>query len=772
MQESVILYRTYDRALAARKELARRGVPTLGASPTTSAAYLADCWALWGDGRRVVGPRERLLLVADVLEGHPGALLPSLGTTQVISGFLARYAGADALARALEGDGPAEALTESECAALEVMGAYLDSLVVRGLVEEQAAAWQLAEGMPRGGAAVSVGEPLFLAPGSAAWLASQMAEPLPCGPFALPALPQGVEPRFAFPAGRTALARALRDEVTDAIAWAEGPSVLSGRSAAEGLAEGALHGAGTLGLDGADGAIASAAPWAGAASTPVIVLCAPDALALFDALAPSLALEGAACSVQASVPFAETALGRALAAVRELLDEVPAWRQAATDFAYSPLAGVAPFEAQGLNGAWRGDRLATAAAACAQLRSLSPTFSLFEAVLAEQSPQALEALGVALAEGALVPATAAVQERAALQALERLLGDAEALGVPARLDELAPTLSVPLSQVIEPEGALRAQVAFCSLQAMDGLAPASAYEVVVADLTDAAFGTAASRSPLDGLAAKLGLPEEPSRLDRWRCAFARAEAAATARFACVAPQRSVEEGEAYPAFLFDELVALLGDDGDLGDGLFAVPAALEESVARLGEEALVSGMGQCFAEPEGWFELPAPERGRLKALAMADFMTMVQEGARQLPVLSPSAMEAYLQCPYKWFVERKLRPEGLDEGFTALERGTFAHGVYQELFERLAAEGVRSLGGAGLPRALEELHRVFDERLAAQAALPPGERYVPVGRVEELEARPWARACGPWRSCRAPSPCAPTSTPSPLRTASTTRARG
>ena len=44
-------------------------------------------------------------------------------------------------------------------------------------------------------------------------------------------------------------------------------------------------------------------------------------------------------------------------------------------------------------------------------------------------------------------------------------------------------------------------------------------------------------------------------------------------------------------------------------------------------------------------------------------------------MLSPSAIEAYLACPYRWFVERRLRPEPLDECFGAAEKGTFAHGL-------------------------------------------------------------------------------------------------
>ena len=701
MERSAILYRTYERALAARKALARSGAPTLGADLTTPEAYLAESWALWGDGRRIVGPRERLLLVADGLRRPGGPLQPTLGTAQAIARFVSRHGGAEALGRAIAGRWDGEPFTASERAALDAMGEHLRALGERGLVEGQQAAELLVEAMPA--APVRAAEALFVAPGSQRWLEALAGAPLPQGPFALPPLPAGVQPRFAFPAGQTAVARALHDEVLGALAAAEAEG-----AAAAGCGEGEL---------------------------PRIVLCAPDAPALFEALAPSLVAEGAACSLQASMPFGQTALGRALGAVRALGEGVPSWREAATDFAYGPLAGLPPYEAERLNGLWRGDRLSTAAAAREQLREVSPTFPLFEALVREESPEALDALATAAAERSPVPAHLAAQERAALQALERLLADAAALEVPALAGELAATLAVPLSVAVGPEGARppRANVAFCSLQAMDGLAPASAYEVIVVDLTDRSFDGAAACSPLDELAAKLGLAQAPARFDQWRCAFACAEAAATARFACVAPLRGADQGEAYPAFLFDEFVATLGDGAELDEGLFAVPAPLAMAAARPGEEDLVAGLGQAFVEPEGWVELPAPERGRLRALPMAAFMASVQEGERKLPVLSPSAIEAYLQCPYKWFVERKVRPRSLDEGFTSLEQGTFAHAVLRELFERLAAEGVRSLGDATLPRALEVLDQAFDDLEAAQVDLAPGERLVAASPSEALE---------------------------------------
>lgn len=709
MRETVILYRTYERALAARKALARSGRLTLGVSPTTPAAYLADSWGVWGDGRRLVGHQERLLLMADALAGGP--LMATMGMAKALARFMRRHAGSTELRQAVEGSASAQDLTEPERDALAAMGAYLERLAERGLVEPEEAARQLACCMPAPDA-VEAAEPLFLAPAALAWLEGLAGRGLEPGACPLPPLPEGVEARFSLPAGPTAAAAAVRQQVVDALAAAQ--------------AEGAQ------------------APGAGEGGA-VVAVCAPDAPALFEALAPSLLAEGARCALKAAVLFGETLAGRALAAVEGLAQGGPGWRQQATDFAYSPLSGVAPFEAQRLNACWRGDRLASAEQGAAQLRELSSTLTLFEAVAAEGSPDAVTRLSTALSEQGLLPADAAVRERAALQVLAGLAASAADLGVHAPLAAWAADLPVPVAaEAIPPApeegagaagGALGrgAAVRFYGLTEMGSLPPASAQAVVVADMTDAAFSGSRSRSALDGLAEKLGLAPEPSRFAELRAAFANAERAATARFCCVAPLRDGDQ-EAYPAFLFDELVATLPDGAAADpDDLFALPPAEASRAARPGEEALESALGQAFAAPEATLGLPVPERGRLAALPLAAFMAHAQEGDRSLPILSPSAIEAYLHCPYRWFIERKVRIQGLDEGFGALEKGTFAHGVYAELFEALAARGVHRIDEAGLPEALQALDEAFDRLAAAQPAAGPGERLVAATALERQE---------------------------------------
>lgn len=692
MRERVILHSTYERALAAAKARARSGAATLGVKDAVPAAYLAECWELWGDGRRLVAPMERLLLMRDVLEGS--SLGGSLGMAQALARFAARYAGQEALEEAIASGQPEAPFTGSERDALAALGAYRDRLAAHGLVEPEEAACQLCAAMPP--AALEVADPLFVGPGTRQWVERLLGDPLPAGPFALPALASGVQARFSFPAGHTALARAVLDEVRDALGQAR-----------------------------SDGCPA-----------PVIVVCGPDAAGLFDGLGPALAQEGASCSLRASLPFCSCDLGRTVEALRRLAEGKGPWREAATDLACSPLLGIAPYQADALNAAWRRDRLMAPSQAASQLREASSLLAPFEALLREGSPSSLQALAEALASKVTLPAESAAIARSALQALSGLLEPAASLGASAHWGELASAVQVPLSLEQPGGGPDAPQVRFCDLRALGSLSPASAYAVVMADMTDGAFAASAAAAPLDGLVEKLGLPEPSSRFDEQRCAFACALEAATARFACVAPQRTAAQEEAYPAFLFDELIATLPDGADVArTRLFALPAALDAAASRPGEEELVVGLGRAFAAPEGFESLPMPERGRLAVLRMGDYLQWAADGPERAPVLSASAIEAYLQCPYKWFVSRKVGMSPLDESFGPREKGTFAHEAYKELFEQLASEDIDRISEATLPRAHEVLGQVLERLAQEQVERELGERLVAADRIEELEQR-------------------------------------
>lgn len=79
-------------------------------------------------------------------------------------------------------------------------------------------------------------------------------------------------------------------------------------------------------------------------------------------------------------------------------------------------------------------------------------------------------------------------------------------------------------------------------------------------------------------------------------------------------------------------------------------------------------------------------------------------------VFSVSDIETYLQCPYRWYIERVIRPSDLDESTDASTAGRLAHAVLASFYERLpAAHGVRRLTPETLDAARPLYLQIVDE---------------------------------------------------------------
>jgi ATP-dependent helicase/DNAse subunit B len=77
---------------------------------------------------------------------------------------------------------------------------------------------------------------------------------------------------------------------------------------------------------------------------------------------------------------------------------------------------------------------------------------------------------------------------------------------------------------------------------------------------------------------------------------------------------------------------------------------------------------------------------------------------------SASALESWLACPVRWFVERVLRPAELVPDPEPLIRGTLAHAVLERALSQLHADGQpRPLRSDDLPDAWRLAHAAIDE---------------------------------------------------------------
>lgn len=81
-------------------------------------------------------------------------------------------------------------------------------------------------------------------------------------------------------------------------------------------------------------------------------------------------------------------------------------------------------------------------------------------------------------------------------------------------------------------------------------------------------------------------------------------------------------------------------------------------------------------------------------------------------------LEAYVRCPYRWFLDYALSPKSLDRTLDALEKGRLAHRVMQRFYESLpAALGERRLSPNRVAEAQVLLGECFDTE-AGNAVAP------------------------------------------------------
>ncbi|MBN1528498.1 MAG: exodeoxyribonuclease V subunit gamma [Thermoleophilaceae bacterium] len=199
-------------------------------------------------------------------------------------------------------------------------------------------------------------------------------------------------------------------------------------------------------------------------------------------------------------------------------------------------------------------------------------------------------------------------------------------------------------------------------------------------------------------ASGLVLPLREDRIDRERYLFyvcaSRAE-----RLLVLSSRTSDEEGtpEARSFFVEDVHGLLAGEPGVRERSLGEVTWAPDDAPTAAEWDRALAARGPKRAE-----RLP----GQLEAAPLLAYLG--ERGA-----ISASWIERFADCPVKWLVESVLRPDALEPDPEQLVRGQLAHEVLEHTFRRVAEEtGSRAVTPANLERA----ERILLEELEARAS--------------------------------------------------------
>ena len=679
--QALLLVPSFAQAYLAQRMLSEEPALSLGVTTTTPAAWVAERWDVWGDGRAIVTDSQRLVLMQLAL----GASKSAIGSTSGVLSSLVRVARtAFAFLPKGRSDEQEARLTDGELEACAVLRQYGTLLGEHGLVEQTEAMCLLANAIPAFPPIVVIG-------------------------FAT--LPRALRALLDRAATQAEVTLVLP---TDGEAPVPPPSDVEARllEAAGPLAEWELVAREVV--ESAKG---------GARDVAVVV---PDVEKAWRELAPRLRARGvsSACALRRRASLDATisaflGFARSVAHLSELSEEWPepldgpegpvpqlgdmSWwpPRELTDFLLSAAAGVDHARVWALDAKWRGNRLLTPKTVLEQLQRESLTSrSVAQAtasILKGRVGTAALQLARSLEETETPPRDAIL----ALGLVQDVAREVGALGVSAqhrkdvRHEQTLSGLVTLVSEVVNSSSigghvTLAADeplcvATICSRQEALGLEPRSHDVVVCCGLTSAEWPLAPADDAAVALMEHLGAYDAEAPLSLARRQFASAVRSARKK---VLFERALHDKDAKPTYravVLSESLATRDADGE--------PAALSSSSLSEGQaDALISVGGKAPRPLERLERMPA---GIISESAMG-MVVVPREGEEALPggvpSLSASQIESYLECPYKWFTLRRLGLEGCDAGFSAMEMGSFAHRVLEVSRRRLMQHAAEAAG--------------------------------------------------------------------------------
>lgn len=709
--------------------------------------------------------------VASAGAGETGAL----GLDRVAAACVAAGVGLPAFDAAVQdaqqgvpaGAGALEGVTCAEVPVLRMIGGYLDRLAQLGMIEPGQALALLPELLPQRPLHVLLEDAAPLTPGqetffsACPWMDVEVrAASGSQGPVRAP---EGVRVRFAFPSGQYAWPALLADIVRDAL------GTVADRGAVPAAAAGPA--AGDDGASSCEDASGSANGYrdgrSAGAQAAAVVVAAKDPAALFGRVAPALVRQGHVVALRGRRRFMDTSFGRAICSLRRFLDDgqaggashiegygdiaatdVERWNRAdLADWALSPFSGMTKKAAFKLDADMRADRTAQRSNLCARLRADNPMFAAMERLALQLDDQAAAELEAAVRRMTNRSEAWRAEQLAALRALQRAAGAAKlaGLGADAAFDQVQ-RLKVNVSRIVAPRGCDGAAFGAPDVLVTDqntaaSLGSGSCEVCVVADLTSGAYPAADPEDASRVLLEHLGVKRADSALARMRRVFFALEHAATDQLILERCLNDSSADPTYPCVVLEEFVDCYRDDPTATEDIdnpYSLPERLQDGMLLRGEDALCSN--------DALSDVPAPETARIEppltGAVSAEARSLVVlprvlQGGQVLdePCLSPSQIESYLECPYKWFAQRRLRLDDLDEGFGPLEMGDFAHNALHSFYKHMSEDlGEAKVTPQLLPQARELMADVLARHKALQPHLRQSEnRSIPTSQVEHRE---------------------------------------
>lgn len=702
MQRKVILFSSYDQALSFRKRKAlERDGGLFGIEVSTPYGWLVEAWDRFGDGSQIISSLDRQFAVKQLLAercssqgsldssdpSYPADLLaPTPGTVALVARFFSDVIGLCEVDAFISR--PHDMFSQVEQYLIDLIAHYGEVICQKGFIEPGDALAQLSEAeLPY---SFEYGSDLDIPLVYKRFFEAHGAQVLHGDDVAISGPAPGVVAQFLLSAGPSAQSSLL-------FKW---------------LSANLLQTAG-------DGGPHSA------------LLVSSDPKTLFFDLSKLLVDHGVTCSLMTSSRFLESDFGRAYSALRAFLTEDDHDLLSLLDFVQSPYSGLDEVQASQITLMVRGDRALSFEEAHAMIHLMSPHFDTFEELFGDSDASLVLDYFIDVAMGLSgMDRAYCAKESNAISRLRSVYEHARAWNMePSELDFALQDLMIKESYVAG-DGALK--VIICDPRQATSFFGRTFDQVAVCDLDARFYSAGEHHDSLENLKKKLGIVRGRSQLEIKRLWFEQVKKCAKYYFACERVLDAGGDEDIYPSFLWEEFVSALDKGGEV-DKKLQLPVSLGENIQVQGEEHFFenSDLGNSADSPLD-ITVPGPTY-ELSGNSDILFLSRLIVGEQEKLILSPSAIETYINCPYLWFVSQRIRPNSADENLGPLEQGTFVHGVFEAFYRQLpSALGSARVTTGNLSAAEKFLSDVFDEQLALQPGLQTT-RYVPVNPLERAQ---------------------------------------
>ena len=449
---------------------------------------------------------------------------------------------------------------------------------------------------------------------------------------------------------------------------------------------------------------------------------------VWEALSQKLAAKGIAAHYKRSVRIQDSLAGRAFASLIDAyvmlseraeleknidyqasehqMGDMSWWPpRTLTDYLISPISGIRVERAWMLDKSWRGNRtlyatrvLETLSKAAMSSRLCAETIKSFE--LGRIGSAAQRIIEYLSAEASDEQSETAQSEEALLQNQESLKVMSKIVSSAQELHEAGLKLTpqtlksfmnlckdqaviMPVSNGIKSD----IQVLIAPVSQAHSFEPHMFDTVIFQGMDTLNFGVKASDGALQEFIRHASKTPKVSEFARYQRDFYTALTTASTSVAF----EKVEQKDVFNAVALSEVKACYPKD-----------YAKKTGVARGEEEVLVNLLPQA-SNPDCVVELPTIEPGeidpKLKNIVVLprhltretleqELQGLIEVSREGLPLLSASQIETYLECPYKWFTQRRIKISQVDTDFAPMQIGTFIHRVLELTHATLLAEAL------------------------------------------------------------------------------------